>query len=75
MENDKTKQYYKVKKCYDCVGTPDDEGCKMYLFNKDISKCYWSGIIDNDLEKIVKGDDCLTFPDLKELVRGIKYDK
>jgi len=46
--------------------------CSVYQEQSRISekykeKCVWLQIFENDLEKITKGDDCLTFGVVSEL--------
>lgn len=72
MNNERQKQYDRVKECYKCDGLNSEGTCKMYE-PIDSDYCGYKSTIDNDLEKIklkrqgVK-NILLTFDDLEQII-------
>ena len=62
----------KVRECFYCFGKKDT--CPEYqeyqsFLGKDLLQCPWSMVVRSDVEKIITGNGCLTFPVLEEIIR------
>lgn len=58
-----------IKNCYNkCQGKDDIFICKYYDSISNDGICLYYKIMQNDVVKINNGDDCLTFPQLENIL-------
>ena len=62
--------YGMVEDCYECDGSKDSAiKCSNSAYNPKTNICEWRTTVKNDLEKIAKNIEPLTFPILKRIVQ------
>ena len=66
------RHYGMIEICYNCPGTKEiadncDLGTNAYM--EEYKMCAWKKTVDNDLEKIAKNKDILTFPVLRKIIQ------
>lgn len=66
QESDLEQDYhFPIDKCLFCDGY--DFRCSTYTPTQQ-EECVWNKLIETDLEKIAKGNLCVTFPDLLKIL-------
>ena len=66
------RNYGIVEVCYDCPGTREiTENCDLGkdAYHEIYNCCAWKNTINNDLEKLARGIEPLTFPILKKIIK------
>ena len=69
--------YLQVETCYYCTGYEQTRNntCGTYTPINDDGLCAWKETINNDIKKYNEGEECLTFPDIVEVLKNSETRK